>query len=97
MITDTAADRVEGGFSKISSVQNVVLFSADLHGPWGNYQFGVDPDVCGFLRPLCFPFDGCSLVSLRMITESRPLSQALMGLSVAHCYSITSQTRRHDR
>ena len=45
MITDTASEHKIGGSSKISSVQNLLLLSAQLHAPWADYNFGVDPDV----------------------------------------------------
>ncbi len=35
-----------GGASKIGSIQNMLLLSADLHRPWADHEFGVDPDVC---------------------------------------------------
>ncbi|KAI0711213.1 hypothetical protein C8Q76DRAFT_623620 [Earliella scabrosa] len=44
LITDTASEHKIGGSSKISSVQNLLLLSAQLHAPWADYNFGVDPD-----------------------------------------------------
>lgn len=45
LVTDTASSLTMGGSSKIGTVQNLLLLSAELHGPWADYDFGVDPDV----------------------------------------------------
>ncbi|KAI0693931.1 hypothetical protein C8T65DRAFT_667437 [Cerioporus squamosus] len=44
LITDTACISSMGGDSKIGSIQNMLLLSADLHRPWADHEFGVDPD-----------------------------------------------------
>ncbi|RDX54567.1 hypothetical protein OH76DRAFT_977030 [Lentinus brumalis] len=44
LITDTASITSMGGASKIGSIQNMLLLSADLHRPWADHEFGVDPD-----------------------------------------------------
>ncbi|KAK2462179.1 hypothetical protein APHAL10511_005811 [Amanita phalloides] len=44
LITDSAPDSSIGGYSKIDSVQNVIMLQSDLHHMWDNYEFGVNPD-----------------------------------------------------
>ena len=34
-----------GGQTKIGSVQNVIALRTDLCDAWGNYEFGIDPNV----------------------------------------------------
>ena len=48
LISDPAPTLATGGISKIGSIQNLLLLSAELHGPWADYDFGVDPDVCTY-------------------------------------------------
>ncbi|KAI0746833.1 hypothetical protein C8Q80DRAFT_1121547 [Daedaleopsis nitida] len=81
MVTDSASSQVLGGDSKIGSVQNMLLLSANLHIPWTNYAFGVDPDDSYRITPFVSGLDGIVGRTLELDhildPSTRPLDQLL--------------------